>query len=154
MLTIEDGTGVPGADTFIDLAECADLEVRYFGQALDRSEAEKEAALRRAFLYLGALEWRADAFPLFSGDIPDAVKAAQMALARAEAQSVGFLTPDVTLSGKKVLTGGKGITWTVQAAPNTVEAARPVVTFAMDLLRPYLVRDPAQSGGTRFLERA
>ena len=154
MLTIEDGTGVPGADTFISVAEYADIEARYSGQALGGSVPEKEAALRRAFLYMSALEWLPDMFPRFIGDIPDAVKTAQMALARVELQTVGFLTPDVTLSGRKVLTGGKGITWTIQAAPNTVEAARPVVTFAMDLLRPYLARDPAQSGGTRFVQRA
>ena len=158
-LSLEDGSGVDGADSFIDVDGCNGLATDYYGHSLTHSAADKEAALRRAFVYMGALDWKADAnglslWPTFGGTIPHPVKIAQMALARLEVSNVGALAPDVTLSGKKVLTGVKGITWQVQGGPNTVEAARPVVTFAMDLLAPYLASDPSKVGGrTTFLDR-
>jgi hypothetical protein len=158
-LTIEDGTGVDGADSFNTVAECADHAVAYFGESLAGSDAMKESALRRAWVYMSALSWKTDdegksLWPTFGGTIPDAVRLAQSALARAEFKAVNHLSPEVTVSGKKVLTGVKGITWEVQSGPNTVEAARPVLPMVMDLLKPYLAKNPAQSGGTFFLERA
>jgi len=151
-LVIEDGTGVECADSYVTAVEASALEVSYFGGT---ATVETDPPLRRAWVYMSGLEWKPDTFPLFDGTIPPQVKLAQTVLARAEAGNAGALSPDVTLSGKKVLTGVKGITWDVQSGPNTVDAARPVVTMAMDLLRPYLAHDPARSGArTTFLDRA
>jgi hypothetical protein len=154
-LTIENGTGVAGADSYITATECTAFAAGLFRTPLAGSDAHKEVALRRAWVYMAALDWKPETYPLFGGTIPTAVKQAQMLFARAEFISEGALSPTVTLSGKKILTQMGEIGWTPQSSRNTVEAARPIVTMAMDLLRPYLARDPARDGSrTTFIERA
>lgn len=149
-LTIEDGTGVTGADSFVTVEECSAHAVAYFGASLSGSTADKEAALRRAWVYMAALSWKSDSpWPTLGGTIPEPVKVAQSVFARVEFQNVGALSPNVTRSSNKVLNKAGEIGWSVSHGPNTVEAARPVVTMAMDLLKPYLI-----SGNTKFLERA
>jgi len=150
-LTVEDGTGVTGADSFNTVDQCSAHAVAYFGQSLNGNTADKEAALRRAWVYMAALQWQADLWPTFGGTIPEAVKIAQSVLARAEFKAVGALSPQVTVSGKKVLNKVGSIGWDVQSGPNTVEAARPVVTMATDLLGPYLAVNPAQSGARTYM---
>lgn len=154
-LTIEDGTGVTGADSHTTAAEFAAHEVEYFGAASAGDEATKEAALRRVFVYMAALEWKADTWPLFEGTIPDNLKRAQSILARSEMASAGVLSPVETISKGKVLNRVGRIGWDVKSAPATVAAARPVVTMAFDLLAPYLLTNPAAAGGgTHSLMRA
>lgn len=153
-LIIENGTGVPNADSFITVAECSAHAVAYFGQSLNGNNADKEAALRRAFVYMSALQWKPDLWPTFGGTIPEAVKLAQSVFARAEFQKVNALSPTVALQGRKVLNKVDAIGWDVQHGPNTIDAARPVVTMAMDFLAPYLARNPAKSGGTFDLVRS
>jgi hypothetical protein len=153
-LIIEDGTGVPNADSFNTVAECSAHAVAYFGESLTGNEADKEAALRRAFVYMSALDWLPDLWPTFGGTIPEAVKLAQSVFARAEFRNVNFLSPSVALQGRKVLNKVGEIGWDVTHGPNTVEAARPIVTMGMDFLAPYLKRNPAKSGGTFDLVRS
>mgnify|MGYP001095612110 CR=1 FL=1 len=158
-LTIETGAGVAGADSYVTTSECTAIAAKYFAQPLTGSDAHREVALRRAWVFMAALDWKTDAdgvslWPTFGGTIPQAVKDAQVVFARLEFQNEGTLSPDVIISGKKVLTQVGSLGWTTQSSRNTVEDARPVVTMAMDLLRPYLARDPARDGGrTTFLER-
>lgn len=149
-LTIENGTGVTGADSFVTVEECSAHAVAYFVTSLHGNDVEKEAALRRAWVYMATLAWKADyPWPTLGGTIPEPVKVAQSVFARVEFQNVGALSPNVTRSSNKVLNKAGEIGWSVSHGPNTVEAARPVVTMAMDLLKPYLI-----SGNTKFLERA
>lgn len=153
-LIIENGTGVTGADSFITVVETNADEVAYFGTALAGNNADKEASLRRAFVYMRALDWKPDLWPTFGGTIPEAVKLAQSVLARAEFQKPNALSPTVALQGRKVLNKVDAIGWDVQHGPNTIEAARPIVTMAMDFLAPYLRRNPAKTGGTFDLVRS
>lgn len=143
-LTIEDGTGVSGADSFIEIADFDADMVAYFGAAMTGTDPVKEAALRRAWVAMMGLQWLDGVWPLFGGDIPDQVKLAQSIMARSELTTPGSLSPSVTLAGQKVLTEVKGIRWTVLGDVNTVEQSRPVVTMAMDLLRPWLAIDPSR----------
>jgi hypothetical protein len=153
-LTIEDGTGVSGADSFITVGEFDAYGVDYFGASLSGTSAEKEAALRRAFVYMSALDWLPDLWPTFEGTIPNAIKVAQSVFARAELQKPNALSPTVALQGRKVLNKVGEIGWDVSHGPNTIEAARPIVTMGMDFLAPYLKRNPAKSGGTFDLVRS
>ena len=153
-LVIENGTGVSGADSFNTVAECSAHAVAYFGHSLTGNETDKEAALRRAWVYMAALQWLPDLWPTFGGTIPEPVKLAQSVLARAEFQAVGSLSPSVTLAGRKVLSQVGSLQWDVDHGSASVEASRPVVTMAMDLLAPYLASNPAKTGGTSFLSRA
>lgn len=152
-LTLEDGTGVTGADSFVTVETCSAHAVAYFGASLAGSEADKEAALRRAWVYMSALTWNVDLWPIFGGTIPEAVKIAQSVFARAEFKNPNFLSPSEALSGRKVLSEVKGIKWDVQGAPATIEAMRPVVTMGFDLLKPYLMSNPAKGGGVSTLLR-
>ena len=152
-LTIEDGTGVAGADSFATLADYEAFLLAYFGAAMTGTAPLQEAALRRAFAFMATLDWKPELWPTFGGEIPDAVKRAQSALARFEQATPGGLTPDVNRSQGKVLTQVGSIGWTPKDSPNTVEAARPVVTMAMDFLKAAgLLRKPM--GGSSFVDRA
>lgn len=152
-LNIEDGTGIPGADSFATLADYEDFLVAYFGAGMTGTALMQDAALRRAFAFMANLNWKPELWPTFGGEIPDAVKRAQSALARFEQATPGGLTPEVNRSQGKVLTQVGSIAWTPKDAPNTVEAARPVVTMALDFLKAAgLLKTP--TGGSNFLERA
>lgn len=170
-LIIEDGTNVSGAEAYADATALDAWATKVWGAALTGDTAAKEAAILRAVAWLDAQSWvgakangrsqalawprsdavDADGFDIGATDIPGELIEAQHILARAELANPGVLTPDVTLSGKRVLTGVKGITWQVQGAPNTVEAARPVITAALDAIKGLL-----RNGGkpVQFLERA
>jgi hypothetical protein len=152
-LTIENGTGVAGADSFETVAECEAFAVAYWGHSLTGSPQSKEAALRRAFVLMSALPWKPDLWPTFGGTIPQAVKNAQSAFARVEFQSPGSLSPVYDKSQAKTLTAVGSLQWTPKAGPNTVEAARPVVTMAHDFLKAAgLLQD--DQGGVTWLNRA
>lgn len=149
-LIIENGTGVANADSFITTGEMATLETSYFGTA----STANEPALRRAFVYMRALEWLPDTWVTFGGTIPQPVKLAQAVLARLEIATPGYLNPGVTLSQLKVLNKVGEIGWDVRGGPITVEGNRPIVTMAFDLLKPYLAKNPNKSGGTFHLVRS
>ena len=146
-LIIENGTGVTGADSFVTVAECEAFALAYFGASLAGSPTAKEGALRRAFVFMSGLRWRADLWPTFGGTIPQGIKNGQHVFARAEFQSVGVLSPSVTLAGAKVLTKVGSLEWTPKDGDNTVEAARPVVTMGFDFIRPWLEYQPGKIHG-------
>lgn len=148
-LIIEDGQGVAGADSFITVAEAEAFEIAYWGADTGIGEPE----LRRAFVLMSVLPWKPDLWPTFDGDIPQAVKNAQAAIARVEKQSPGSLSPVFDRSQAKTLIAVGALAWSPKSAPNTEEAARPIVTFAMDLLRAAgLLQD--DTGGVSWLLRA
>ena len=152
-LLIEDGTGVAGADSFVTVAECEAFAAAYFGASLAGSAQNKEAALRRAFVVMSGLNWKPDLWPTFEGAIPAAVKNAQHVIARVEFQNPGALSPVFDRSQAKVLTAVGSLQWTAKATPATVEAARPVVTMALDFLKAAgLLQD--DTGGVTWLMRA
>jgi hypothetical protein len=146
-LTIEDGTGIDGAHSFLTVAEFEQIQSDYFGAPLEGIETEKEAALRRAWLYMLSLGWKAD-YPEFGGTIPANIKIAQAILARTEQEEPGALQPSVTPGQQKILTQVGDIGWEFIGAKGA-DAQRRVVTMADDLLKPYL----HGSGSTRFLAR-
>lgn len=152
-LIIEDGTGVEGADSFETVEQCSAFALAYWGHSLTGSPTDKEAALRRAFVLMSVLPWKPDLWPTFGGTIPQAVKNAQSSIARVEFQSPGSLSPVYDKSQAKTLTAVGSLQWTPKAGPNTVEAARPVVTMAMDFLKAAgLLADDL--GGVTWLNRA
>lgn len=143
-LTIENGTGVAGADSFNTVEQCSAHAVAYFGASLSGNAADKEAALRRAWVFMSALDWLPGLWPTFGGTIPAPVKLAQSVFARAEFKAAGFLSPEIAMTGRKVLTEVDGVKWSVIGDAATVEQSRPVVTMAFDLLRPWLAVDLAR----------
>jgi hypothetical protein len=170
-LVIEDGSNVSGAEAYADAAALDAWALKVWGAALTGDDDAKEAAIRRAVAWLDAQAWvgtrangrdqslawprknaiDADLYKIGETEIPNELITGQHILARAELTSPGVLSPDVTLSGNKVLTEVKGIVWTPQSAPNTVEAARPVITMAMDAIKGLLVNGGRT--GSRLLER-
>lgn len=153
-LVLEDGTGVVGADSFGSVNECAEFATNYFGASLTHSTAQKEAALRRAFVYMSGLSWKAGLWPTFGGAIPAAVKRAQFVFARAEISSVGVLSPSVTPQPNKILTRAGDLGWTPNTSDSSVEESRPVITMAFDFLAPYLELNPARDKGDTLYIRS
>lgn len=138
-LVIENGTSVSGADSFITVAELDEICLKLFAHTVTGSAAMKEAAIRRAWLYLKSLPWKAEyPFPTLGGTIPADVKTAQGILAHYEKDNPNGLQPNVVPSQQKVLNrvGEIGFQVTGQTGVN---AQRAVVTMASDLLKPYLV---------------
>jgi hypothetical protein len=137
-LVIEDGTGVDGARSFITADELDEVCLDYFNHAETGSDAMKEAALRRAWLYLKSLTWKEEyPFPTLGGEIPEDVKEAQGILAHFEKATPNGLQPNVVPGQQKVLTRVGEIGWTPMGQTG-VDAQRAVVTMADDLLKPYL----------------
>ncbi|KAF1711065.1 hypothetical protein CSC70_03820 [Pseudoxanthomonas kalamensis DSM 18571] len=56
-LTIEDGTGVTGADSYATAAELADRAAAY-GWTIPATESEQEVLLRRAAEAMNGLDWK------------------------------------------------------------------------------------------------
>lgn len=97
-LTIEDGSIVPGADSFALASELV-THAEKFGLVIPGTEAAQESLLRRAYLEMTAMDWKGvpvdefqtGAFPRYnvmrygwlirSDSIPSQIKAGQMALA-------------------------------------------------------------------------
>lgn len=157
-LVIEDGSGVAGADAYATLASCITYATNYFGASLTGNDATKDAAIRRAVVYMNSLDWQGEptngrnqplAWPrksvydeygnlLPDDEIPQEIIDAQHILARAEFQSLGVLSPDVTV-GQKVIRERVGPLETEYSdTAGGVSNMRPVVTMAIDKLRPFL----------------
>lgn len=143
-LTIEDGTGVMGADSFVTTAEYEAYLLDYFGETVTANEP----AMRRAFGYMRSLNWIDNSFPTFSGAVPQAVKDAQCVFGRSEASEAEGLQPTVTPGQSKVLVGVDSLQWQVTGSGGT-DAQRRVVLMGMDLLKG-LIR---AGGAVTFLER-
>lgn len=149
-LVIEDGTGVTGADSFATIAELQTTVTSYFAETQSGTDAIKEAALRRAFIFMKSLEWKSDyPFPTIGGTIPAEVKTAQAIFARYEAANPEGLQPSVIAGQQKVLTQVGSIGWT-PTGQTGVDAQKASVTMAMDLIKDYL----NGNGNTKFLDRA
>lgn len=147
-LTIEDGTGVTGADSFATEAELDTTRANVF-EASDGDTAGKEAALRRAYLFMRSLPWLTDCeFPTFGGTIPADIKTAQGIFAHYEMANPQGLQPSVVPGQQKILTQVGDIGWT-PTGQTGVDAQRGQVTMAMDLLKSYL----DGSGSTTFIKR-
>lgn len=151
-LTIENGTGVTGADSFITLVEFTAVLADLFGETSSATDALKEAAIRRAWYYMKSLQWDAsdsdNVYPTFGGTIPADVKTAQGILARAELATPNGLAPTVTPGQQKILTRVGEIGWTATGQTGA-NAQRAVVSMAADMLKPYL----SGTGSTTFLTR-
>lgn len=144
-LTIEDGTGVTGADSFATTAELDTICTNYFAHAETGSNAHKEAALRRSFLFMRSLNWSSDyVWPVMDGTIPTDIKNAQCIFAHYEMATEGGLAPTVVAGQQKVLVKAGEIGWQVTGASG-VDAQRGVVMMAMDLLADYLVASGVSS---------
>lgn len=141
-LTIENGTGVTGADSYVTVAETDAYALAYYGAALDGTEPLEEAAIRRAYAYLMGLPWKSGTYPLFGGAIPQAVKNAQMEFARAEFASAGVLSPSVTLRDSVVnmeRVGEISVGYDTSRITASVDAAAPYVSAGMRWIATYLV---------------
>lgn len=159
----EDGSCVPGADTWVSLAD-ANTHFTKYGGFWTGEDAAKEAALRRAALWLStAIRWhgkkvcagsmlawpRAGTRDCEGNDIPDdviphQVVLAQLAAASVELQSPGILTPSIT-PGQQVAREKVDVVEVQYMTPlqqgftpktyDSLVQLRPVLTQVNDLLR-------------------
>lgn len=163
-LVIEDGSGVAGAEAYASVADCSAWAEKYYEQALARSTAEKEAAIRRAVGYLNGLSWLghkthgrdqalawprawmtdADGYAIPADEVPVEVIEAQHILARAELQEPGCLAPNFTATKQKTLIGVKGITWQASGAGASAQSSRTLALDALDRLKG-LIRPVGQA---------
>jgi hypothetical protein len=145
-LVIETGAGVAGADSFITAAELDAYALAYFDHSETGSAAMKDAALRRAWVYLKSLTWKEEyPFPTLGGTIPADVKLAQAVLGHYERSTPNGLQPNVVPGQQKILTRVGEIGWTPTGQAGA-DAQRAVVIMANDLLKPFL-----QSAGNFLL---
>ena len=148
-VTIENGTGVTGADSFITASEFDAISLAYLGHSETGSTASKEAALRRAFLFMRSLTWREEyPWPTMGGTIPADIKTAQGIFGHYEAKTPNSLAPTVVAGSQKVLNKVGELGWQVMGQTG-VEAQRASVLMAIDLLKDYTFADT----GTSFLLR-
>jgi len=168
-LIVETGAGVAGADCYADVTACSAWAVDYFGASLTGSPTDKEAAIRRAAAYLDGLKWKGSrtlgrgqplAWPrsdvtdceglaIGANEIPAELIFAQHVLARAEFQSPGFLSPNVSLAGvnKREKVDVIEVEYDTSRLQGNAEELRQIVTMATDKLRCLLFVQP---GGARM----
>lgn len=168
MLTVEDGTGLPNADSFVSLADCEASHLAINGVAWAGTDVDKEAAIRRASQYLSALKWvgnkntreqalawprtnavDADGFDIASDEVPIEVADATCLLAFFELDNPNGLFPQFTAgqAQQSVTVGPISVSF---ATARSVEDVRPVITAAMDRIRGLL----SSGRGTKFVGRA
>lgn len=56
MLTVEDGTIVPAADTYAEITEFVEYATNY-GVTIPDDDVEMESALRRAYIQMSGMAW-------------------------------------------------------------------------------------------------
>lgn len=153
-LTVENGSIVPNADSYISLAEARTLAANY-GWALPEDDTAAEAALRNGASYIGlqepqlcgtrvstdqALSFPRQGitlygFPFASDAIPPRVKLAQVAAAvEYGAGSDVRASTDGRLTTMERVEGAV----TVQYADNGQTGANIAITRALDALRPLI----------------
>ena len=158
-LTVEDGTGLAGADSFVSLAACdayclAHGLTDWSGVASSPSTL-KDAALRRATSYLSnsftwkgyklngrsqALAWpRTDVtdeegLDVASDEVPSEIIAACCEIASRELAAPGFTSPDVVLTDRIRREKVGPLEVEYASAPVSAEAARPVLMLVQDML--------------------
>lgn len=168
-LTVEDGSGVTGADAYISLADAEALYLSRNGTAWSGTDTLKEAAIRRATSFVDslrfvgspvgkraqALQWpREDAtdrngFDIAEDELPEEVETATGILAFVELETPGALTPEIDRTGlvKSETVGPISVEYI--GNPATIDYQRITITAAMDILEPLIV-----GRGTQFLGRA
>lgn len=139
MLTVEDGTIVAAADTYVEITEFVEYATNH-GVTIPDDDVEIESVLRRAYIKMAGMAWigspvsgdQSGAWPRFggyrngflvdSGSIPAQIKLGQMALA-AEIYADDLDPPEGRRGAVKSETVGD-ISVTYATAPNY--KARPV----------------------------
>lgn len=173
-LTIEDGTGLPNADSFISATDATTLvdDLGLLGWPQD--QGDQEAALRRATLWLSAYyRWRGTAVngraqalawprsgardeqgnPVEDDAVPVEVVRATVFAAIAEAQAPGALTPTITPNQMAVMEKVGPITIQYRKGNRPandmsgIDDGRPVLSAVYDQVRG-LIEKPAFIGVT------
>jgi hypothetical protein len=154
-LTVEDGTGLTDADSFVSVAECDAYHLARGNTTWTGSDSLKEAALRRASLFLSnaypwqgwqfrprlqALAWPRggvvdqDGFDVRSDEVPVEIRHATCEVALRELVSPGAMNPDVTTAETvKSVTAGSVSVQFANAGPGA-GANRPTLLVVRDLI--------------------
>lgn len=153
-LIVEDGTIVPGADSYISLGDARELAAKY-GRYLPADDTMAEAALRNGAIYIGLQEpmmcgsrvsvsqslafprtgISLYGFPVANDSIPDQVKLAQIIAAQEYGNGVDVrASTDGRATSMERVEGAV----TVQYFNNGSSGATTTITAAIDALRPLL----------------
>lgn len=151
MLTIEDGSIVPGADSFVSAADFVIYAADY-GVEVPDAEPAQEALLRRAAVQLESLQWKGSPvsgdqllswpragvvrndFPVKPDAIPPQVKQAQMALAaELHAEDVATAVNTKGAVTKEAVEGAVSREYATPVVPVSV-AKRPCMALLTGLL--------------------
>lgn len=158
-LTVEDGTGLSGADALVSLADVDAYHTKFGNSTWTGDDADKETAIRRASSYLtNSFRWQgwkinqraqamawprsgvidADGYPVANDAVPSEIANACSELALRELVTPGTLTPDVT-PGDAVTREKIGELEVEYASPKTNPGqARPIVSIVQDMVGPLL----------------
>lgn len=162
VLTVEDGTGVVGADSYVTRA----YYISYVNDVYSETATDDEttdAAARRAFNYLNGLKWHGvkthgrsgqsgaiprdgltdyDGNEVGSTEVPVEVMAAQCELMRVEVANPGTLSPSGTLYEAAVTmekVDKLQISYDQSKITASVDNLIPYVSAAMTMIAPFLV---------------
>ncbi|QKV17850.1 DnaT-like ssDNA-binding protein [Oricola thermophila] len=173
-LIVEDGSIVAGADCYADVAAFDAWDTDFYGTASTATTADKEAAIRRAVVYLDSLSWKGRrlegrsqprAWPregvadgegniIPTDEVPAEVIFAQHRLARAELTSPGALDAEFKASDavKREKVGQIEVEYVRGAS--VADDARTIVAMAMDEIQGLLTGGDVTGGGTSWVLRA
>ena len=166
-LTVEDGTGVAGADAWSTYAQYVTWHTNYYGAAPTDTEALVEGAMRRAVVYVGTLDisgsktyGRAqgtclprkgmtdcDGNAIASDEMPTEFIYAAYELTRAELTTPGILAPKSSVSGivKREKVDTLEVEYDTSNADGSADDNRTTITAAIDVIQCFLNDVPGDS---------
>ena len=176
MLTVEDGTGLPGADSYVSVTDC-EAYATARGMTFSASPIDDaEAALRRATAWVDgsfrarfpgrrrngrgqALEWPrvsatdAEGNAIADDEIPVEIVHATCEAAVRELATPGALSPDVVMAQTLKAASVDGAVSVTYAGGGGVDGQRPIATVIDDILSS-LIGARAKSGAAVFGQAA
>jgi len=127
---IDNGTFAVG-NSFVTLSEADEYHnIRQNTDWFDKTNAQREAALIKAFDFLSVQNWTTTAF---SSGVPAKIKSAQCIGALKEATSPDALQPDISSSVKK-----ESIDGVMETEYFEGSGSAAIITAVENMIRPYI----------------
>jgi hypothetical protein len=173
-LIVETGTGSASSDSFVSVVDCDNYHSDLGNAAWTGTQADKEAALRRATAYVStgftftgkrtngrsqALAWPRtgvtdrEGVEIADDEVPYEVVDATCEAALFEIATPNGLLPTVVMMDNIKTDKVGDVSTTYQDAPKSADEARPILS-KLETLMADLLASPNGSGATTFLARA
>lgn len=169
-LTIEDGTNVSGADSYLSVVDADTYHADRGNSTWTGTDTAKEVALRRATVVLDSYNWMGlrtngrsqplqwprvsvwdkEGLAILSNEIPQEIKDAVAEVALRELVTPGTMTPDVVIADKVKSERIGDISVEYANVKTGVDASIPVLTLVQELIGDFLSQTSSSVAGSTY----